>query len=314
MTRKAIATDHAQMAETAEGVTVVVPVYGKGPNLRAVVIALRQQVPPIAKIIVSHSGPHDPTDVLSDFTDVTVLHSDQRLFAGAARNKGLRLAKTEWMAFVDEDVIADPGWHKALLGAISEGWTNIQGSIGVAARGGYWGMARWFANFHNIAPYTPARRIGVGGSLNMAVRRDILLSIGGFPEDWRMAQDVVTHYKLAAAGHELRFEPSVVARHVNLPGIRHMTRHLYHQGRFAAKFRRTYPAKTLGSLAVRFPPVSLVLGVGRFAEICLRILSSRGAPRASFILHLPGLIVGLTAWNIGFVVEAFRLPSRNSEY
>src|SRR5690349_8249020 len=99
-----------------EPLTVIVPVYGSGPHLLKVLYALCHQTVPIKRIIVSHSGAPIPGEVISDVPEyVTFLHSDKRLYAGAARNRGLALATTPWVAFIDEDIIVCEWWHRALL-------------------------------------------------------------------------------------------------------------------------------------------------------------------------------------------------------
>src|SRR5262245_61168403 len=133
---------------TSAPVTVIVPVYGPGPHLDAVLAALQRQSPSVERIIISHSREGDPTLRFANMRNVTVLHSPDRLLAGAARNRGLQLATSDWVAFIDEDVIVDDEWYAALLEAIACGQADcIVGSIGIAQSGGYWGMSLWFGEF-----------------------------------------------------------------------------------------------------------------------------------------------------------------------
>lgn len=296
------------------GVDVVIPVYGPGPHLRAVVGALERQSVPVARIIVSHSGAGDPASLLEDKPDLVILHSDERLFAGAARNRGLRLATTEWVAFVDEDIIVDSNWHGAVQTCIARGDADcVVGAIGYASSGGYWGMSRWFFEFSSVHPYLPTRVVAGGGSANMAVHRERFLSVGAFPEDWRMSEDTISQALMRARGYRIRFNRDVIGGHINVKGMRNNIRHLYHAGFASAKARRTYP-QLIGSAAVKWPISSLGLWMVRLGLIYSRVLKSRHAPIASLLVHTPGILVSIIAWNIGFSREAFRMRSPKSDY
>ena len=71
------------------GTSVIIPAYGHCPHLPTVLRALLEgSVRPI-EIIVSHSGPDDPTADIAAISDtVSVLHHADRLLGGAARNRG----------------------------------------------------------------------------------------------------------------------------------------------------------------------------------------------------------------------------------
>lgn len=288
-----------------DAIDVVIPVFGPGPYLDQVVEALQRQSPRIGRIIISHSGEGDPTPRFFGMEGVAVLHSPERLFAGAARNRGMALTDGEWVAFVDEDVIVDGDWHRTLLRIIAEGSADcILGSIGYAESGGYWGTALWFIEFSSVHPYMPARAVTGGGSGNMAVRAEALRSIGRFPEAWRRGQDSVAHAKLTAAGRRILFDPGPIGRHVNLPGFRRMLRHLYDAGRYSARLRREFRFLP-GAKAVKLPALSIGLWLVRAGQIYRRVLTARGSPVISLLVHTPGIVLGLLAWNLGFTREAF---------
>jgi glycosyltransferase involved in cell wall biosynthesis len=302
------------MMALPSAVDVIVPVYGPGPHLGRVVAVLRRQSPPVGRIIISHSGEGDPTPRFAKAPGVTVLHSRDRLFAGAARNRGLALAASDWVAFVDEDVIVEDDWHAILLKAIARRNADcIVGSIGYAASGGYWGMCVWFIEFGSVHPYLPARQVFGGASANLAVRHSALLSIGGFPEDWRMAEETLAQARLREKGHIVRFDPQLVGGHINLPGLRHMMLHLRVLGRHSSRLRREHPHLP-GGTAVNLPVLSIGLWLVRLGQIYLRVLRAQNGPVLSLVLHTPGILLGLFAWNAGFISEAFRFVDRWSDY
>ena len=80
--------DSAQTVSPAD-VSVVIPAYGECPHLPAVLAALARQIVRPREIIVIHTGPHDPSAELAGRDGrLTVIHQDDRLYAGAALEQG----------------------------------------------------------------------------------------------------------------------------------------------------------------------------------------------------------------------------------
>lgn len=288
------------------GIIVVMPVYGPGPHLEQAIAALRNQSPPVSRIVISHSGEGNPTARFAGVPGVTVLHSPERLYAGAARNRGFALAETDWVAFIDEDIIVGEKWHAALQAAIAgEDSDCFVGSIGCASSGGYWGMSLWFTEFGPVHPYLAAKSIASGASANLAVKSGAMRGIGGFPEDWRVGEDALAQARLEKSGCRIRFDPAIVANHHNREGMREVLRYSLILGLNSARLRRVHPHLT-GGAAVRWPVLSLGLAPARLVQIYRRVLGSRGAPLLSLLYHTPGILAALLAWNAGFTAEAFR--------
>ena len=174
-------------------------------------------------------------------------------------------------------------------------------------------MSRWYFEFSPAHAYLPPRSAKTGGATHMVIRREPFLAVGGFPEDWRMAVDVFALARFAVAGGSIRFEPEIVGRHVNVPGMRWMVRHVYHFGRWTAKVRRAYPHLS-GGTAIKWPILSLGLWLARLGLLYVRVLTAQRGPRLSLLYHTPGILVALIAWNAGFTREAFRSSDKSTTY
>jgi glycosyltransferase involved in cell wall biosynthesis len=291
--------------------TVVIPVYGSGPYLGSLLSVLREMAPRLEAIILSHSGlPQDFAAAFTHMPEVRVLHSEQRLLAGAARNRGLAEATTEWVAFLDEDIVVRSNWLSTVLTALARQDADcLVGSLDYAVDGGYWGLSRWFFEFAPAHPYLPARQVSTGGTTVLVIKRE---GFSGFPEDWRFSEDVTALAKFANSGRVIRFEPDIVGYHMNTPGFRKNAKHLYHLGFWTSKGRREVPNLS-GALAVRWPVLSLGLWIARIVRLYRQVWRHNG-PKRSLVWHTPALIVLALAWNLGFSAEAFGCTRPKSQY
>jgi GT2 family glycosyltransferase len=295
----------------ADRVCVVIPAFGATPHLEAILEAIAGGTLVPARIIVSHSGPHDVADgVRNRFPDVTFLHSEARLFAGAARNRGAAAASEPVLAFCDSDVLPAPDWLERLIACIEVSQQRfVVGSVGIARSGGYWGMTNWLCEFSEQAPWRMQGEQTGGASCNMAVFRAHFEHLRGFPEEFRTGQDTLFFYSLRSFGLQQWFVPAATVGHFNHAGFASMARHQLLHGRGFVQLRR----------AVRLPGWRLVSGrwltpilpPAKALRILKRLIEGRARQWAMVFVYLPGIILGVTCWGLGMVREAFSAPARH---
>ena len=163
--------------------TVVVPTLGR-PSLDALLRALAEGTRPLDVPVLLVDDRRDPTDDLpynDHGLDVRVLRAGGGGPA-RARNVGWRLARTEWVSFLDDDVVPDPDWYERLLADLSGPGPAV---------GGIQGNLR--------VPLPPGRRptdwerctAGLETSqwitADLTYRRGVLAAVGGFDERFRRA-------------------------------------------------------------------------------------------------------------------------------
>lgn len=282
-------------------VTVVIPAYGPGPYLLQVIEALQSQIPQPTAIVVAHSGSSDPTESLSHaHPNVQVLHRPQRMFAGTARNLGLREVRTEWVAFLDSDVVPAPGWLAALLDAACAAPDRfVVGSLDYEVSGGYWGLCLWTIEFSGVHTYLPEGEVQGGGSGNMLIRTEEARRAGAFDEAFAAGEDSLLAARLRDAGLHNWFCAAARGGHVNIPGLRHCLSHLFWLGHWSARCRRR--VRLRGSAAARLWPLAPGLWVAKLGLISVRVLRWGKGQRLRFLALAPGVTLGLLAWNLGFL-------------
>ncbi|OBA62463.1 HAD family hydrolase [Mycobacterium sp. 1100029.7] len=158
--------------------TVVVPTVGRD-SLRRLILELEQGCGPApVELVVVDDRPR-PAAVLpmAGSVPVRVLTSGGRGPA-AARNVGWRAATTRWVCFLDDDVVPEPQWKDALAAdlkaADAAGAVGSQATIDVPEPP----SRRPTDDERRTLRLASARWI----TADMAYRRDILVTVGGFDE------------------------------------------------------------------------------------------------------------------------------------
>ena len=285
---------------SAKGISVVIPAYGSCEHLEALVEALLNGTVQPCEIIISHSGEANPCKRFSGLQPmVRVIHQSERLFAGAARNRGVAVAKSEIIAFIDADVSPEKDWLLRLVDALLDNPERfVVGSVGCATSGGYWGMTNWICEFSEMLPWRSSRVQSGGASCNMIVFRKNFSAAGGFPEAHQPGEDTVLFLKLAKLGLQLWFESSAKVYHHNVVGFTKLAKHQYRLGYHSALVRQQFPIR--GSSATKFWPLILLLWLPRLGLITKRVLEAgwKNVPLA--VLYFPALIVATWCWAAGF--------------
>lgn len=292
------------MARTVS-VSIVIPAYGYCPHLPDLITRLFSGSVSPGEVIVSHSGPDDPGSIISGkFPEVVLLHTDQRLYAGAARNRGAEIASGDYLAFIDADVKPHKEWLAKLIATMDIDPNRFcVGSVGVAEAGGYWGMSTWLLEFNEQAPWRPAGVQTGGASCNMMVRAQDFSALEGFPEDFQPAEDTVLLYGLRQIGRQQWFASDARVDHYNHQGFAPFWRQQFKLGYHSALVRQKISLR--GSMATRFRLFSLVIWMPKVVLITSRLIAAgpRGWLRAAY--YLPGIVLGAWIWVAGFVKRVY---------
>ncbi len=138
----------------------------------------------------------------------------------AARNAGIHVVNTEFVAFVDADVDVGPNadWLRSLLPHFDD--PNVAAvAPRIRCRStcdviGRHESARGALDLGALpASVTPGTRVSYVPSAALVCRTADITAIGGFDEELRTGEDVDLIWRLHANGKTIRYDPSVIVHH-----------------------------------------------------------------------------------------------------
>ncbi len=102
-------------------VTIIIVTRNRSSDLAECLNSLRQQMlPPYKILVVNNASTDQTTEVISHYTkNLPIQHVVEINIGHAyAYNRGILEAKTKWIAFIDDDCIADVTWYQEIVKTI----------------------------------------------------------------------------------------------------------------------------------------------------------------------------------------------------
>ena len=226
-------------------VSIVVPVRdarGDVPRLLAALAALDWPAA-FRETIVVDDGSIDDTAALLAREPVTLIREPRSKGPYAARNRGARAAKGEWIAFTDGDCAPRPDWLRRLFAdPVEDGVGALVGEV--LALETATPVQRFIESrgFMRHAVTLPHKALACFSTANVAIRRDLLLSLGGFREDVRYFGDMDLSWRLQIErAATLSFRPDAVVLHRHRRSVSELWRQAVQHGQGVAFMRRAHP-------------------------------------------------------------------------
>jgi mycofactocin glycosyltransferase len=212
----------------AQDTTVVIPIRDRAGQLDRLLAALRADPATSGlPVLVVDDGSEDPralARVARGHNARLLVHPHNRGPA-AARNTGLRHARTAYVAFVDSDVVPEQGWLGTLLAQFTDPALALAAPRVVALPVPTPGLLDRYEEVRSPldmgkreGPVVPVSALSYVPSATIVVRR---LAVGdGFDETMRVGEDVDLCMRLHEAGWRLRYVPAARVGHRHRTSLR----------------------------------------------------------------------------------------------
>jgi GT2 family glycosyltransferase len=250
--------ERQRFLSTAPFVSVIIPTANRTDHLDRCLQSLLNMEYPHFEIVVVDNLPKIPTtfnlleEKYGKSSQVCYVR-EERPGQAAARNRGIVAAKGEIVAFTDDDVLVDRHWLAEMVKgfAVSENVACVTGLVlpkeietpsqkWFEQYGGFSkGFTRRIYDLKENSPDNPMYPYNVGGfgsGNNMAFRRSILHSLGGFDPiltnvDYKLSgEDVEVFLRIITKGYSLAYEPSAIVHHLHRRDYAGLRKQIYSYG------------------------------------------------------------------------------------
>jgi GT2 family glycosyltransferase len=212
-------------------------------------------------LVVDNASSHDRLREVAEARGVRYVREG---LAGLdfARNRAVREARGEVVAFLDDDVTVEPGWYANLrrvwaenpdagcvTGLVLPMLLDTEAQILFEARGGFRRgfLPKRFGPKHFSLWFHPCDTGRLGAGANMSIRKALVDRIGGFDEALDTGRplpgggDLDIFFRLLRAGGMHIYEPQVAVRHEHRREMAVLSRQYYTWGLgFAAFLNKAY--------------------------------------------------------------------------
>ena len=201
-------------------VSVVIPVFNDPEGLARCLEALDRQTYPRERyecVVVDNGSdePLNPASVVSRYRWAR-LAAERKPGSYAARNRGIRLAKGEIIAFTDADCIPDQRWLEAGVRCFQEepSLAALAGGIEVVVlHAGPRSAVEIYEQAVAFEPEKLLRTQNYGVTANLFAPRSVFDKVGWFSEDLKSGGDLEWGQRVHALGLPQRFAGDVRVAH-----------------------------------------------------------------------------------------------------
>lgn len=240
--------DPGAAAHTPRDVAAVIPVRDDWAGLAAALASVHE----VREVVVvdDGSGPAAAARIAAIATRLgaRVVRRPEPGGPAAARRTGMAATSAPLLAFVDADCAPPAGWVEALLphfGApqVAAVAPRVTGPPAAGLRGRFEQTRSPLDRGAVPGLVRPGTRTGFVPAAALLARRDAVEAVGSFAPDLRVGEDVDLVWRLAAAGWQVRYDPTVTATHPARDGLRAWLGQRYRYGTSAARLARRHPGR-----------------------------------------------------------------------
>ena len=275
-------------ASESPSISVIIPTYNRKEELTGLLSALEKQTRPATdfEIIVVDDGSSD--DTLFYLKTLVASGKENLLFCyqknqgpGAARNRGMAMARGAFFAFTDTDCRPLPEWLEELIKLFSD---KQVGAVGGAEE--FEPAERALSRAIHFCMTSPLTTGGIRGTsgnklaryyprtFNMAISREAFERTGGFKRIYH-GEDIELSFRIREAGLALRYNEKARVCHHRRSTIKQFFQQLLRMGEARVALARLHP-KMLEPLhvvpAAGILIVCLALALSVFSAVFISLL------------------------------------------
>jgi len=206
--------------------SVIVPVFNAAKYLERCISALLSQTLPADRyeiLMVENNSTDQSAAIIRSFDRVRLMNEPEQ-GSYAARNRAIREAQGEIIAFTDPDCIPQQDWLERIRRAMAGSETRpgvILGDRRFARDSGVLGMLAAYESALGARIFTTQRvPCYYGYTNNMAVRMSIVKALGGFQHRLRGADSLFLRRAVEVYGAPVvKYAPDALVRHLEIDGI-----------------------------------------------------------------------------------------------
>lgn len=286
-------------------VTVIVPCYNSERTIRQCLQSiLDQQTSATFDVIVVDSSADQTAEIVRrEFPSVRLIHTDQRMLAGAARNRGIKATNARYCLMLDSDCIAEPDLiERAMARHREDHYAAVGGSLANGTPNSLSGWIGYLIEFKEFMPTTPMRLETNVPTANLTYRREILEKYGCFDEDLWPAEDLLFNWKLHSSGERLLFDPAIKVTHLNRTGWGKVFSYQVQLGKTSATARKR--GGDLGfagkNAQLRHPILIALMPFARLVRAAMWLAKYDLKALLVLVLLSPMYLVAAICWSYGF--------------
>lgn len=265
------------MSKLLPTISVIIPTHNRRMLLRLVLDALANQTFPVDQfeVVVVLDGCEDGCqEMLREYSAPFNLQIIEQELKGpsAARNQGARLANSELLIFLDDDIEPTPGFIQAHVDAHQGSPAKVvigYSPPALAVQKNYFSLELqgWWEKMFQ-AMNQPGHRFKFTDMLsgNFSIPREVFLSIGGFSLEFKVHEDYELGARLILAGIPFAFKQDALAVHHERSDIKTSLFRKYQEGICDISLGRLYPELISGL------PISLWLKNSSLPNKVLRFM------------------------------------------
>lgn len=202
-------------SNTLTAVSVIIPVYNAEKNIDALIKSLLNLDYPeeLLDIIFVDNNSSDRTKEIINQYPVRLFEENEIQSSYAARNKGIRNAKNEIIAFTDSDCIVTPQWIKEGIRTLFLKSADIVGGRIEFVYSERKTAAELYDSITNLQTESLIQKMHAATTANLFVKSNLFEKVGLFSDSVKSGGDIQWTSRATRAGFVLVHAPDAIVNH-----------------------------------------------------------------------------------------------------